>query len=64
MDYLKIAETANRCEVKSKQIAEYYRIIGANPRFPEDVKNAFSNAIADMEKELKTLETKLKKLIN
>jgi hypothetical protein len=64
MDYLKIAETANRCEVKSKQIYEHYRMIGAHPRFPEDVKNAFQAVIADMERDLKTLENKLKKLIN
>ncbi len=64
MDYLKIAETANRCEVKSKQIYEHYRMLGTNPRFPEDVMNAFKATITDMERDLKTLETKLKKLIN
>ncbi len=63
MDYLKIATIANRCEVKRQQIAEHYRMIGANMQFTDETKNVFYAVINDMKKELEGFENRLKKLI-
>ena len=61
MEYLKIAEIANKCEVKRQQISEHYRMIGANSQFPDEVRNIFYDVIKDMERDLKTLEDKLRR---
>jgi hypothetical protein len=63
MQYLKIAEIANKCEVKRQQIIEHYRMVGANREFTDDVRNIFYNTIKDMEQDLKVLENKLIKCI-
>lgn len=63
MDYLKIAEIANRCEVKHQQIIEYYRFIGANLRISESALNSIHESIKQIEKDLKTLDNKLRKLV-
>lgn len=63
MEYLKIAEIANRCEVKRQQIGEHYRMLGANNQFTDDVKDVFYSVIKDMEHDLKILENKLCKHI-
>ena len=61
MEYLKIAEIANKCEVKHQQINEHYRMIGANNQFTDEVRNVFNAVIKDMERDLKVLENKLRK---
>jgi hypothetical protein len=63
MEYLKIAEIANKCEVKRQQISEHYRMIGANNQFTDEVRNIFYSVIKDMERDLKTLEDKLRKYV-
>ena len=63
MDYLKIAEIANKCEVKRQQISEHYRMIGANSQFTDEVRNVFYAVIKDMERDLKVLEDKLRKYV-
>lgn len=62
MEYLKIAEIANKCEVKRQQIIEHYRMVGAN-RFTDEVKNIFYADIKGMENDLKVLENKLRKYV-
>jgi predicted DNA-binding protein YlxM (UPF0122 family) len=64
MDYLKVSEIANKCEIKRQQISEHYRMMGANPEFTLEVRNVFYDAIEDMERDLKKLENKLRTLIN
>jgi predicted DNA-binding protein YlxM (UPF0122 family) len=64
MEYLKISELANKCEVKRQQISEYYRMIGANPNFTIEIKDAIHKSIDDMQDDLNKLENKLRKLIN
>jgi predicted DNA-binding protein YlxM (UPF0122 family) len=64
MNYLKIAEIANKCEVKRQQINEHYRMIGANSQFTKETQEVFYCTIKDMEKELKDLESKLVKQIS
>lgn len=63
MECLKIAEIANKCEVKRQQINEYYRMIGANKQFTDEVRNVFYAVIKDMERDLKVLEDKLRKYV-
>jgi len=63
MNYLKIAEIANKCEVKRQQISEHYRMIGANNQFTDEIKNVFYAVIKDMETDLKILESKLLKYV-
>ena len=63
MEYLKIAEIANKCEVKRQQISEHYRMIGANNQFTDEVRNVFYAVIKDMERDLKVLEDKLRKYV-
>lgn len=63
MDYLKIAEIANKCEVKRQQISEHYRMIGANNQFTDEIRNVFYAVIEDMERDLKILESKLLKYV-
>jgi len=63
MDYLKIAEIANKCEVKRQQISEHYRMIGANNQFTDEIRNVFYTVIKDMERDLKILESKLLKYV-
>ena len=63
MEYLKIAEIANKCEVKRLQINEYYIMIGANMQFTDEVRNVFFVAIREMEHDLKTLEDKIRKYV-
>lgn len=62
MNYLKIAEVANKCEVVAKKITEHYRIIGANSHFTDEVRDVLYLAISDMEKEKKRLEKMLREL--
>ncbi len=64
MDYLKIAEIANRCEVKRQQINEHYRMVGANGQFTEDVRSVFYETIENLKKDLEKLEDKLARLVN
>lgn len=64
MDYLKIAEIANKCEVKRQQISEHYRMIGANNQFTDEIRNVFYSTIKEMETDLKILEGKLYKLVS
>lgn len=64
MEYLKIAEIANKCEVKKQQISEHYRMIGANPKFTKETYNIFYAVIKDMENDLETLEGKLRKYVS
>lgn len=64
MDYLKISEIANQCEVKRRQINEYYRIIGGNSQFPEDVKDILYSTINDLNRDATMLENKLRKCVN
>jgi predicted DNA-binding protein YlxM (UPF0122 family) len=64
MEYLKIAEIANKCEVKKQQIFEHYRMIGAHPNFAKETQDVFYNVIKDMERDLETLEKKLRKCIS
>lgn len=64
MEYLKIAEVANKCEVKRQQISEHYRMIGANPNFTKETKDVFYVTIQDMEADLERLENKLRKYIS
>jgi hypothetical protein len=63
MEYLKIAEIANKCEVKRQQISEHYRMIGANNQFTDEVRDVFYAVIKDMERDLKFLEDKLRKYV-
>ena len=63
MEYLKIAEIANKCEVKRQQISEHYRMIGANNQFTDEVRNVFYAVIKNMERDLKVLEDKLRKCV-
>ena len=63
MEYLKIAEIANRCEVKRQQISEHYRMIGANNQFTDEVRDVFYDVIKDMKRDLKVLEDKLRKYV-
>ena len=63
MEYLKIAEIANKCEVKRQLISEHYRMIGANIQFTDEVRNVFYAMIKDMERDLKVLEDKLRKYV-
>lgn len=63
MDYLKIAEIAQKCNVKQAQILEHYRMIGANPQFPKEVVDTFYAVISDMEAEKTRLEKQLWKLV-
>ena len=63
MEYLKIAEIANKCEVKRQQISEHYRMIGANNQFTDEVRDVFYAVIKDMERDLKALEDKLRKYV-
>ena len=63
MDYLKISEIANKCEVKRQQISEHYRMIGANNQFTDEIRNVFYAVIKDMERDLKNLEDKLIKYV-
>lgn len=63
MDYIKITEISNKCEVKRQQINEYYRMLGANAHFTTEVKNLLYNTIENMENDLKVLENKLQKCI-
>lgn len=63
MNYLKISELANRCEVKHQQIIEHYRMIGSHPNLDSDTKEVFYAAILDMKVELEKLENQLRKLI-
>jgi len=62
MDYLKIAQIANQCEVKRQQINEHYRMIGAH-KFQVEVEVKFANAIHNMKVDLAKLENKLKKIV-
>lgn len=64
MEYLKIAEIANKCEIKHQQIIEHYRMIGANNQFTDEVKNVFYAVIEDMERDLKVLEDTLRSTSN
>lgn len=61
MEYLKIAEIAHKCEVKRQQINEHYRMLGANKQFSDSVKDVFYAVVKDMERDLKSLEEKLRK---
>lgn len=63
MEYLKIAGIANECEIKRQQISEYYRMIGANNQFTDEVRNVFYDVVKDMERDLKVLEDKLRKYV-
>lgn len=63
MQYLKIAEIANKCEVKRQQINEYYRMIGANSQFTKDLDSVIYESIKYIQRELDILENKLKKLV-
>ena len=63
MEYLKIAEIANRCEVKRQQISEHYRMIGANNQFTYEVRDVFYDVVKDMKRDLKVLEDKLRKYV-
>lgn len=63
MEYLKIAEIANKCEVKRQQINENYRMIGANSQFTNEVRDVFYSTVKDMECDLKALENKLRKYV-
>ena len=60
MNYLKIAETAHKCQIKRSQISEYYRMIGANSQFSDETVEALGHAITEMEAELRKLESKLR----
>lgn len=64
MEYLKIAEIANKCEVKKQQIFEHYRMLGAHPKFAKETQDIFYNVIKDMERDLATLENKLRKYVS
>lgn len=64
MDYLKIAEIANKCEVKRQQISEHYRMIGANSQFTDEIREVFYLTIKEMETDLKLMEGKLYKLVS
>mgnify|MGYP003431212082 CR=1 FL=1 len=64
MEYLKIAEIANKCEVKKQQICEHYRMLGAHPNFTKETQDIFYAVIKDMERDLVTLEGKLRKYIS
>ena len=63
MEYLKIAEIANKCEIKRQQISEHYRMIGANNQFTDEVRDVFYDVIKDMKRDLKVLEDKLRKYV-
>lgn len=63
MKYLQIAEIANKCEVKTQQIAEHFRMLGAHPNFTEETKDIFYAVIKDMQRDLVTLEGKLRKYV-
>jgi len=63
MNYLKIVELANECEITRQKINEHYRMLGAN-NFSDEVKAIFYAAIKQMEYELKSLETKLRNNVN
>jgi predicted DNA-binding protein YlxM (UPF0122 family) len=63
MEYLKIAEIANKCEVKRQQISEHCRMIVANNQFTDEVRNVFYAVIKDMERDLKVLEDKLRNYV-
>ena len=63
MEYLKIAEIANKCEVKRQEISEICIMISASNQFPDEVRKVFYAAVKDRERDLKTLEDKLRKYI-
>ena len=64
MDYLKISELANKCEIKARQIAFLYAIIGSSPfAFTKEQFDRFYSTVAQYEQELLILEKKLRKLI-
>lgn len=64
MDYLKIIETAQKCEVKKHQISEYYRLMGANRQLPEETTSIIKDVIGDLEDGLEQLKTKLRRHIS
>lgn len=63
MNYLKIAEIANKCEVESQKILEHYRMVGANSHFSNEMRDAIYLAISNMEREKTRLEKMLRILI-
>lgn len=60
MDYIKIAELANRCNVKLQQITEYYRLARVHSEVMDEIIPA---EIDKLQKELNALDIKLTKLI-
>ncbi len=63
MDYSKIAELAQQCEVKQRLQSEHYRMIGANPQFSDETRATIYSTIRDIQSELDKLESKLRKMV-
>lgn len=63
MNYLKISEVANKCEVQQQLINEHYRLIGANPNLSEEIRTMLYAEIEYMKKQLGRFEKVLRKFI-
>ena len=64
MEYLKISEIANKCEVINMQIFEYYRLLGANKQLSKENDDIIYSTIENLKKDLQKAELRLKKLVN
>lgn len=63
MDYLKIAEQANKCEALRSKINSHYQFLGAHRDLTEDTKELMYKFISTMEDDLNRMEGKLIKMI-
>jgi NADH:ubiquinone oxidoreductase subunit D len=64
MDYLKIAEQANKCESLRSKINSHYQFLGAHRDLTEDTQKMIQKFISIMEEDLIRMESKLTKMIN
>lgn len=63
MNYLKIAEQANKCEALRLKINSHYQFLGAHRDLSEDTKELMYKFISTMDEELKRMDRKLIKMV-